>query len=145
MSTVEVIQQPAVLCEVIHEDGVAVEVLCTPPALVEVMGEGAQGVQGLQGPAGPIGPNTAGGTVTIDLPDGRGVLEWTETVAAVGVTPADTLAAFFAAGLDGDENNAELLDPACNPVAIAGTDEIIITATFREPISGPVKIIWKVL
>lgn len=47
MSAVEVIQQPAVLCEVIQEDGAVVEVLCTPPALVEVMGEGAQGVAGL--------------------------------------------------------------------------------------------------
>jgi hypothetical protein len=91
------------------------------------------------------GGGTLSGTATITLPNGRGVLEWTETVAAVGIVPANTVVAFFAAGLDDDENNAEMLDPNCNPVAVAGTDEITITGTFREPTSGPVKIIWKVL
>lgn len=91
------------------------------------------------------GGATLSGSATIILPDGRGHIEHTQTVAAVGIVPANTIVAFFAAGLDDDENNAELLDPACNPVAVAGTDEITITATFREPTSGPVKIIWKVL
>lgn len=91
------------------------------------------------------GSGTLSGTATIDLPDGRGRIEHSETVAAVGIVPGNTVVAFFAAGLDDDENNAEMLDPNCNPVALAGTDEITITATFREPTSGPVKILWKVL
>jgi hypothetical protein len=47
MSTVDVIQQPAVLVEVVHENGSSVEVLCTSPVMVEVMGEGTQGVAGI--------------------------------------------------------------------------------------------------
>jgi hypothetical protein len=91
------------------------------------------------------GGGTLSGTATITLPNGRGVLEWTEAVAVAGIAPTDTVIAFFAAGLDSDENNAETLDPNGNPFALAGTGELTITATFREPTSGPIKIIWKVL
>lgn len=91
------------------------------------------------------GGGTLSGVATVTLPDGRGVLEHQETVSAPGIVPANNILAVFSAGEDGDENVAEMLDPAINPVATAGTDEITFLLAFREPTSGPVKIMWKVL
>lgn len=87
----------------------------------------------------------ASGAGVIDLPDGRGVFEWTETIAAVGVAPGDTVLVWLALGEDADENTLDMLDL----VAIGGesliADQLTVTATFSTPTSGPVNVLWRVL
>lgn len=108
---------------------------------------GATGVAGAQGPAGPMGPAGStgpAGSAIITLPTGPGVSEWTETVAATGVTPTDRLLILLAPDLDGDENDTEFLSLA-TLVGAAGTNQITVTATFDGPEAGPIKLYWKVL
>lgn len=86
----------------------------------------------------------ASGQCTVTLPNGVGVQEWTETVAAVGIVPANSIGLFLAATVDSDENEAEALSVTALSAA-AGTDQITINMSFGYPTSGPIKLIWKVL
>lgn len=76
---------------------------------------------------------------TVTVPNGR--FEWEETVAAPGVLPGDIILLTLAPTTDDDENSADMLDLAAMS-ALAGTDQITIAVTFREPMSGPVLINW---
>jgi hypothetical protein len=91
------------------------------------------------------GGSSLTGTSVITITGIGGAYEWSETVAAPGVLASNSLIAFFAAGGDDDENEAETLDPSCNPVATASLDAITFDVAFREPTSGPIKLTWKVL
>lgn len=79
------------------------------------------------------------GTVTVTVPANR--LEWTETVAATGVTGASVAMICLAPHADGDENDAELLDIAAMS-ALPGTDSLTIDLAFLTPTQGPIKINW---
>lgn len=108
---------------------------------------GPQGSTGPQGPAGPQGPPGSGGGLAgaaiLTLP-GAGVFEWSESVAAMGVTAEARLFIALAPAADADENSPELLDLATLSGAPA-TDAFFVTATFTEPASGPVKINWSAI
>lgn len=99
----------------------------------------------IEGGAGNGGGNTLSGAAIVTLPSGAGVYEHEEAVAVPGIVPGNTILAAFAASEDADENEAWMLDPAINPVATAGTDQITFELSFREKASGPIKLIWKVL
>jgi hypothetical protein len=91
------------------------------------------------------GGSSLTGTSIITITGVGGAYEWSETVAAPGVLASNSLFAFFAAGGDDDENEAETLDPSSNPVASASLNAITFDVVFREPTSGPIKLTWKVL
>ncbi len=84
-----------------------------------------------------LGPFTGTGVLTV--PDNA--LEASTVIAAPGVLPASIVTLSLAASLDADENSAELLD-LVTLWAEAGSDQIILNATFSDPTSGAVKINW---
>ncbi len=105
---------------------------------------GPQGSPGAQGPAGPQGPpgTALAGSATIVLSQATGGrFEHVETIPATGVTAASRVYLALAPADDTDENSPELLDLVALSGA-AATDAIAITATFREPTSGLVKLYW---
>jgi hypothetical protein len=85
------------------------------------------------------GSSNTGGVATITVANRR--YEHSETVAAIGVTSASRVMIGLAPTLDSDENTAELLDLA-SCAATPGTDTITITATFLQPVAGPIKFNW---
>jgi hypothetical protein len=91
-----------------------------------------------------LGGSSLSGTATVTLPYASELREWTQTVAAAGVVPSNSIIALFAPGTDADENIAEWLVPVGGPVAVAGTDEITFTLNFQEPTSGPILLNWRV-
>lgn len=93
-------------------------------------------------PAG--GGATASGTATITLPDGAGQLEWTETVAAIGVIATNIILCQLAPGSDADQNTADMID-LVTLAAVPALDTITFTLTLDTPLSGPVLINWKVI
>jgi Collagen triple helix repeat (20 copies) len=105
---------------------------------------GADGPAGPQGSIGPSGASAIGGAATITLPQGRGLYEWSETVAAASVTAASRIQLGLAPALDGDENDPELIDLGALS-ASALTNQILISATFATPTSGAVKLNWSAL
>lgn len=98
-------------------------------------------------PAGDTLPGAGGGIggiATINPNTLGGAYEWTETVAAIGVTAASRIILGIGAHVDTDENAAELLDiTAYN--AVSGTNTITIEAAFSQPHSGPTKFNWSAL
>lgn len=79
------------------------------------------------------------GQAVITVPNNR--LEWSETVTATGVTPANRIFPSIAPHDDADENDAEMLDVAAMSVA-AGTNQITVEMAFSTPTAGPIKINW---
>lgn len=79
------------------------------------------------------------GLATVTVPNNR--LEWSQTVAAVGVTPSQRIMVALGSHLDADENDAEMLDVAAMSAA-AGTDQITFEMAFSTPTAGPIKINW---
>lgn len=90
------------------------------------------------------GGATLSGQSTITLPDGAGVLEWTEQVAAAGVLAANTLLCQLAAGADADQNTADMID-LVTLGAVTALNAITFTLTLSTPLSGPVLVNWKVI
>lgn len=79
------------------------------------------------------------GLATATVPTAQ--LEWTETLAATGVTGSSRIFLGLAPTVDSDENDIETL----NLVALAGTpgtNTITVTLAFGEPTSGPIKLNW---
>ena len=106
--------------------------------------QGEVGVAGPPGPAGPPGlPGAAplGGVITIMLPNGHGVREWRESVAAPGVTPASRVQLGLAPAEDSQENDPELLFPIAM-WARPAKDSLQIGAAFAHPVAGAVNLIW---
>jgi hypothetical protein len=71
---------------------------------------------------------------------------WThiETVAAVGVIPANLIFLAIGAHADTDENSPELLDISAMS-GTAGTDQITVTLNFATATSGPILINWSAM
>lgn len=78
------------------------------------------------------------GVVTITVPY-PGAYEWTETVTATGVTSSQRVLMSIGSHVDADENSAELLDVAAIE-ALAGTDQITVTASFSTLTQGAIKL-----
>lgn len=93
------------------------------------------------GGAGGILKGTATITVEDGLPGNAGTYQHIETVAAVGVSGANTVVLTVPAGDDTDENDFEMLDIA-SFTARPLTDQIEIIANFTTPTSGPVNFNW---
>ena len=68
-------------------------------------------------------------------------LEASTVIAAPGVALTSVITVSLAPSLDADENSPDLLD-LVTLWAEAGTDQIILNATFSDPTSGAVKINW---
>lgn len=79
------------------------------------------------------------GTATVTVPNNR--LEWSETVAAVGITPSSVIVLAIAPHDDADENDAETLDISAMSAA-SGTDQITVELAFSAPCAGLVKLNW---
>jgi hypothetical protein len=79
------------------------------------------------------------GTATVTLT--TAAFQHTETVAAVGVTPAKTILVSPAPAVDADQNDPEMLD--CVALwGTPGTDTITFGLTFSTRTVGPVKLNW---
>lgn len=90
----------------------------------------------------PAGGSLSGAaTITLPTNAGRGVLEWTQTVAATGVTVASIVICQLAQGVDADENTADMVDLVALSASPAA-DAITFNATFAIPHSGPMAINW---
>lgn len=79
------------------------------------------------------------GTATVTL--SAAAFQHSQTVAAVGVTPAKTVLVSLAPALVTDENDPELLD-CVSLWGTPGTDTITFGLTFSIPSVGPVKLNW---
>ncbi len=84
-----------------------------------------------------LGPLTGTGVLIV----ADNALEAATVIAAPGVLPASIISVSLAPSLDADENSPELLD-LVTLWGEAGTDQIILNATFSAPTSGAVKINW---
>lgn len=97
----------------------------------------------IPGPAGAAatggGGSVLAGEITITLPAGAGVIEHTQTVAAVGITAASKIIVQPAPALDTDENDAEMLSISALS-ALGGAGQITVLASFFEASSGSVKL-----
>lgn len=82
------------------------------------------------------------GDGALSMPTGR--YEHTETIAALGVTASQRISVWLHPALDTDENTPDMTD-LISLAAAPGTDQITVTASFREPTSGPLKIQWSAL
>jgi len=102
---------------------------------------GPAGADGATGPAGADGASSVAYPVTVTTANVRDV-EY--TVAHVGMVSSSIIKAFIKAGLDSDENNADMM-PEATVSAMAGTDTVTIILTSTIPMSGPVNIVYEVL
>lgn len=112
---------------------------------------GANGADGAVGPAGPAGPTGPTGpaaspwvSTTMSIPSTLGGrFEDRETITAAGVTPSSVINIKLAPALDTDENDPEMIDLE-SLVAIPGTGQFEIIATFGSPHSGLIKLQYQV-
>jgi hypothetical protein len=92
------------------------------------------------------GEGGAGGGVwyaqTVTLPDGFGVLEYEQVVAAAGMLAGTPIAVMLAPALDADENDPELND-LVTLIAAAEAGAVRFKLTFSAPMSGPIKLHWR--
>lgn len=79
------------------------------------------------------------GTVTITPTAGRGVYEWTETVTATGIVPANKIMLSVSDHVDTDENSAEMLNIS-SMEGLAGTNQITVTVSFTDATAGAIKL-----
>lgn len=79
------------------------------------------------------------GTATVTVPNNS--REWSETVAAAGVTAGKIIMLAIAPHDDADENDAETLDIAAM-IAAPGTDQITVELAFDAPTRGAIKLNW---
>lgn len=79
------------------------------------------------------------GTVTITPTVGRGVYEWTETVTATGIVPANKIMLSVSDHTDTDENSAEMLNIS-SMEGLAGTNQITVTVSFTDATAGAIKL-----
>lgn len=97
--------------------------------------------------------NDGAGTLTIAAAGGSGLsglatvtvpnnsLQWSETVAATGVTGSSRILLSIAPHDDADENDAEMLDVAAMSAA-PGTGQITVEMAFSTRTAGPIKLNW---
>lgn len=84
-------------------------------------------------------PGGLSGLATITLP--TALMEWEQTVAAVGVTAVSRIMLCLAPALDTDENDPAML--AVNSLsATPSTDQITISMAFAVPAQGAIKLNW---
>jgi hypothetical protein len=62
-----------------------------------------------------------------------------ETLAALGLTPASVVLPSLAAHADTDENSEELLD-LVTLTAKAGTGTVTVSLAFATPTTGPIRV-----
>ena len=92
------------------------------------------------------GGSIVSGVCTITVGSGvlGGTFEDRETIALAGVVPSNNIILSLAAHLDSDENDPEFL--AVSSIAgVAGAGSFDVVATFLEPTSGQVKLIYMVI
>lgn len=88
------------------------------------------------------GGSSLGGLATVTITNDA--YDWTETVAAIGVTPASRVMVGLAPANDTDENDPLWLS-ATQMAASAGTDEITISMAFATKEHGPINLHWSAL
>lgn len=96
-------------------------------------------IEDITGLSAELGAIPVAGVATVTVPNNR--LEWSQTVTATGVTTLDRIVASIGAHVDGDENDAEMLD-VMGLSATAGSGQITVTLAFAAPTAGPIKINW---
>jgi hypothetical protein len=90
------------------------------------------------------GGSVLSGTATITITGSEGQFEWHETITAVGVTGSSRVQLWLAPNDDTLENSPEMLDLVLLS-GTPGTGTIAVIATFREPTTGPINLIWSAI
>ena len=85
------------------------------------------------------GASILSGQAVVTVPNNS--LEWSQTVTATGVTPANRIFPSIAPHDDADENHEQFLD-ILGMAAMPGTGQITIDMTFATPTAGPIKLNW---
>jgi hypothetical protein len=83
------------------------------------------------------------GAATLTVPGPAGRFEHSETFAVPNATATSRVAVWLQPGTDTDENVAEMLDVVAL-WAQSASGSITIGASFREPTSGGVKVLYEV-
>lgn len=91
--------------------------------------------------AGVLGGTSLKGVATITVPGPLGFQEWTETVAAAGITTSHLIIAALAPTTETDENETDMLDVQ-SIVALSLVDQILFSVTFATNTSGRIKLNW---
>jgi hypothetical protein len=106
--------------------------------------DGADGTDGTDGVDGTDGADGAAWTVyPVTVTTARQM--WVESVVShPGMTSSATLRAWLRAGLNSDENTADMM-PGVIVTATPGTDQVTLTLVSPIPMSGPVKVTYEVL
>jgi hypothetical protein len=81
------------------------------------------------------------GTATINVTTLGGATEWSQSVAAAGVSVTNRIFLTLAPTASTDENDPELVSLS-SLSGVAGAGLIIINAAFGEPTSGPITFNW---
>jgi hypothetical protein len=95
------------------------------------------------GGGGGATPNGSA-TVTITGP-AAGSIEWSETVAAVGLTTSNLVFVQLAPPNNSLENDPEMLDIAAMSAACLANDTITVTMAFTTPTRGPIALLYGVM
>lgn len=102
---------------------------------------GEKGNDGDPGPAGATGGSVPWIEQTVNTQN-YPVQGVDVTFAAVGIVSTDPIEVTLAPTTTADENEPDMLDIGWLH-AFAQTDIITINMQFREPTSGPIKILWR--
>jgi len=98
-----------------------------------------QDISTITGLAAALAAIPVKGSVIVTVPNNR--LEWSETVAAAGVTASSVVLLGVGPHVDSDENDAETLD-LVSMSATPGTDQIAVEMAFSTPQRGEIKLNW---
>jgi hypothetical protein len=96
------------------------------------------------GPVGPAAPAPLSGTAVLILPGGAGDVAGEAVIAAPGMTPVMRVFLSLAPADDADENDPDMIDLA-SVSARAASGSFRLSASFSNPVSGPVRFNWSAL
>lgn len=85
------------------------------------------------------------GTAVITPLDLGGVYEWIETVTAVGLVPGNSVWVDIVGVDDTFENEPEMLAGTGITGICTANDTLTVKATFTDPVSGPISLIYGVV
>ena len=96
--------------------------------------------------AAASGSSTPNGTATITVAGSpEGSIEWTETVAAAGLTAGSLVFVQLAPPDNTLENDPEMLDIAAMAAACTADNTITVTMAFATPTIGPIPLLYGVM
>jgi hypothetical protein len=95
---------------------------------------------------GISGGGGVSGSATVTITGlARGSIEWSETVAAVGLVSGSRVFVQLAPPDNALENDPEMLDIAAMSAACLANDTLTVTMAFTTPTRGPIALLYGVM